>query len=229
MSENLIKSKKRVQAHGEVFTPKWIIEKMLDIPEIKKETEKLDSTFLEPSAGEGYFLVEILRRKLSTLTTTDKKSWETYALRAIASIYAIELLEDNLAIARIALFRFLLDEQERRFGKRASGKTDFYKAAQFIIHKNIVQGNTLQRLNKNGEEIRFSEWRRVKGTRNKIERLPFTYSSLFKEEPQIEQLDLFETGGQMSLFEDEQIGSPRKYKIVEIHKVYKELLEDEQS
>lgn len=32
---DLIKSKNRVQKHGEVFTPKWIVKKMLATPEIK--------------------------------------------------------------------------------------------------------------------------------------------------------------------------------------------------
>lgn len=34
MPEKLIKSKQRVQQHGEVFTPQWMINLMLDIPEI---------------------------------------------------------------------------------------------------------------------------------------------------------------------------------------------------
>ena len=64
MSEQIIKSKKGVQKHGEVFTPKKTVNQMLDIPEIKEACESL-TTFLEPSAGEGAFLVEILKRKLN--------------------------------------------------------------------------------------------------------------------------------------------------------------------
>jgi hypothetical protein len=33
---NLIKSKKRVADHGEVFTPQWLVDKMLDL--VKGET-----------------------------------------------------------------------------------------------------------------------------------------------------------------------------------------------
>jgi hypothetical protein len=43
----LIKSKKRVADHGEVFTPDWLVEAMLDL--VKDETERLDSRFLEPA------------------------------------------------------------------------------------------------------------------------------------------------------------------------------------
>ena len=63
-NEVIIKSKKRVQKHGEVFTPQRIVKMMLDQPGIKEACESLTATFLEPSAGEGAFLVEILTRKL---------------------------------------------------------------------------------------------------------------------------------------------------------------------
>ena len=228
MYENLIKSKKRVQQHGEVFTPKWMIDLMLDIPGIKHKLEKqedIDTTFLEPSAGEGFFLVEILKRKLSAIHARDK-SWETFALRALASIYAIELLEDNLYIAKQSMFEVVLNERERIFGKRATKSTNFYKAAEFIIEKNIVQGNTLERLNNNGNEIKFSEWKRVKNHPKLVERIPFSYSSLFEEENP--QLDLFEVAGQMDLFEEfeeKEIGQSKKYKIVEIDQVWKEEME----
>ena len=68
LNEEIIKSKLRVQKHGEVFTPKRIVNKMLDIPEIKEACENLTTTFLEPSAGEGAFLVEILERKLKMVS-----------------------------------------------------------------------------------------------------------------------------------------------------------------
>ena len=35
--------------HGEVFTPDWLVEAMLDL--VKDETERLDSRFLEPACG----------------------------------------------------------------------------------------------------------------------------------------------------------------------------------
>ena len=59
---NLTRSKLRVADHGEVFTPVWLVEAMLDL--VKDETERIDSRFLEPACGSGNFLVPILRRKL---------------------------------------------------------------------------------------------------------------------------------------------------------------------
>ena len=58
----LIKSKERVQKHGEVFTPDWMVKKMLSYPEIQEKLQDMHATFLEPSAGEGAFLTEILRQ-----------------------------------------------------------------------------------------------------------------------------------------------------------------------
>ena len=60
-----VKSKQRVADHGEVFTPAWLVEEMLDL--VKSETERIDSRFLEPACGSGNFLVAILRRKLAAV------------------------------------------------------------------------------------------------------------------------------------------------------------------
>jgi type I restriction-modification system DNA methylase subunit len=60
-----VKSKQRVADHGEVFTPPWMVEAMLDL--VRGETERIDSRFLEPACGSGNFLVRVLRRKLAAV------------------------------------------------------------------------------------------------------------------------------------------------------------------
>jgi type I restriction-modification system DNA methylase subunit len=57
---SLVKSKQRVADQGEVFTPAWMVEAMLDL--VKGETARIDSRFLEPACGSGNFLVRILQR-----------------------------------------------------------------------------------------------------------------------------------------------------------------------
>ena len=52
MEENLIKSKHRVQKHGEVFTPSWMVQKMLDTPGVKEACETVSATFLEMNLHE---------------------------------------------------------------------------------------------------------------------------------------------------------------------------------
>ena len=60
-----VKSRKRVQEHGEVFTNEREVNAMLDM--VKQETERIDSRFLEPACGNGNFLAEVLRRKLAVV------------------------------------------------------------------------------------------------------------------------------------------------------------------
>ena len=62
---SLVKSKQRVADHGEVFTPAWMVEAMLDL--VKGETERIDARFLEPACGSGNFIARILRRKLAAV------------------------------------------------------------------------------------------------------------------------------------------------------------------
>ena len=43
--EKLIKLKERVQQHGEVFTPQWMVKKMLDVEGIKQACENKDVSY----------------------------------------------------------------------------------------------------------------------------------------------------------------------------------------
>src|ERR1700744_1630068 len=106
----LIRSKQRVADHGEVFTPRWLVENMLDL--VKGETERIDSRFLEPACGSGNFLVPVLQRKLAAVEAKYGKSdfeRQHYALLALMSIYGIELLVDNIAECRANLLEIFAD------------------------------------------------------------------------------------------------------------------------
>src|SRR6202051_4733257 len=110
MPISLIKSKKRVADHGEVFTPRWLIEKMLDL--VKGETERIDSRFLEPACGSGNFLVRILQRKFAAVELKFGKSdfeKRHYALLALMCTYGIELLADNIVECRTNMLEILAD------------------------------------------------------------------------------------------------------------------------
>ena len=64
-----MKSRDRVKAYGEVFTPRHMVDRMLDLvrDELEAGPDFVDKTFLEPAAGDGNFLVAILRRKLQAI------------------------------------------------------------------------------------------------------------------------------------------------------------------
>ena len=105
-----IKSKDRVAAHGEVFTNPREVNAMLDL--VKQETERIDSRFLEPACGDGNFLIEILRRKLSICESRVKSKqytqlqYEKDSVQSFSSIYGIEILEDNAKACRKRLLDF---------------------------------------------------------------------------------------------------------------------------
>ena len=220
MEENIIKSKDRVQKHGDVFTPSWMVQKMLDTPGIREKTEDIYATFLEPSAGDGNFLEAILERKLSAVTRDyDKKNWKTKSLFALSSIYGIEYLEDNLEVARARMFLCYLDWYEDSFGERLSSNTDIYKSAHYLIKKNIVRGNTLTKRHPDSNElIMFSEWKRVKGYPSLVEEKRFAFAELFGEKIDGEDKVV---EGQLSLFEelDENLSVGKMEQVV-IQKVY---------
>src|SRR6516164_11731445 len=107
---NLIKSKKRVVDHGEVFTPPWIVEAMLDL--VKEETERIDSRFLEPACGSGNFLGRVLQRKLAAVELKFGKSdfeKRHYTLLALMCLYGIELLADNIAECQVNMLEILAE------------------------------------------------------------------------------------------------------------------------
>src|ERR1700722_2857092 len=107
---SLVKSKQRVADHGEVFTPAWMVEAMLDL--VKDETERIDSRFLEPACGSGNFLVPVLKRKLAAVELKyGQPDFEKrqYALLALMWLYGIELLADNIAECRANMLAVLAD------------------------------------------------------------------------------------------------------------------------
>ncbi len=123
-----VKSKQRVADHGEVFTPPWMVEAMLDL--VKDETERIDSRFLEPACGSGNFLVQILRRKLAAVQLRYGQSdfeRQHYALLGLMCLYGIELLADNIAECRakvLEIFAAYLNLQE---------SDDLYGAAAYVL------------------------------------------------------------------------------------------------
>lgn len=179
--EVLVKSRARVKAHGEVFTPRSMVDQMLDL--VSEDLQFVDKTFLEPAAGDGNFLIAILQRKLRLIERRLAKDlWGRESLFALASIYGIELLEDNHQDAKAAM----LEEFARFHASRdvsLSSDTDLMRAATFLVDSNIVCGNTLTGLDWLGEEITFSWWSREERDPGMVVREPFTFNSLRASAP----------------------------------------------
>jgi hypothetical protein len=152
-NSDLIKSKQRVADHGEVFTPPWLVEKMLDL--VKGETERIDSRFLEPACGSGNFLVPILQRKLAAVEARyGKAEFEKrhYALVALASLYGIELLADNIGECRANM----LDVFAQYLG--LTEDDDVYRAASQFLSTNLIHGDAMTMKGADGEPLTVVEW-----------------------------------------------------------------------
>ncbi len=150
---NLIKSKKRVSDHGEVFTPLWLVENMLDL--VKGETERIDARFLEPACGSGNFLVPILQRKLAAVELKFGKSEfekQYYALLGLMCCYGIELLEDNIAECRANMLGVFADYLA------LDQADEFYRAAFHVLSLNLVHGDAMTMRATEDAPIRVVEW-----------------------------------------------------------------------
>ena len=150
---NYVKSKQRVADHGEVFTPAWLVEAMLDL--VKDETERIDARFLEPACGSGNFLVSILRRKLAAVHLKYGRSdfeRRHYALLGLMCIYGIELLPDNIAECRANLLDILAAYLD------LDAADDLYRAASYVLAQNLVHGDALAMRTHAGQPITFAEW-----------------------------------------------------------------------
>lgn len=170
---SLIKSKRRVADHGEVFTPPWLVEKMLDL--VKDETERIDSRFLEPACGSGNFLVTVLQRKLAAVEAKFGKSdfeRRHYALLAIMCTYGIELLADNIAECRANMLEVFAD-----YLKLAEAD-ELYLAASYVLSQNLVHGDALTMLAHDGKPITFAEWGYL--GKGKFQRRDFRFEALTK-------------------------------------------------
>jgi hypothetical protein len=169
--EGLVKSKQRVADHGEVFTPSWMVEDMLDL--VRAESERIDSRFLEPACGSGNFLKSVLRRKLITVQTRYGKSdfeRRHHALFALMCIYGIELLKDNVEECRANLLAIYAEYL------RVSPDHNWYRAAETVLKVNILQGDALTLTTSDGKPIEFPEWGYLGS--GKFQRRDFRYDSL---------------------------------------------------
>ncbi len=186
-TEDLVKSSERVRDAGEVFTPFNIIEDMLDL--LPPETWRYgpSKTFLEPSCGNGRFLVVVLYRKFANLAPVFESELEqdikaAHALEALCSIYGVDISEDNILGhddhdgARKRLLEHFLHLCKEYFEPKTLKTLSV--ACAWILEHNILVGNMLGidsdgsptnrdlmpmpeylwNLNKASVEIRFRTW-----------------------------------------------------------------------
>lgn len=186
-----VKSRQRVADHGEVFTNIREVNAMLDL--VKEQTERIEATFLEPACGTGNFLIEILRRKLTVINNKYAKSREEFdanLIKAITSIYGVELLPDNAQECRERLFNEILEQYPRKF-ERNEAFHQLMRSVKYVLETNIICGNALNYTTENGEPILFTEWKFINDS--DVKRRCFDYQVVLDK---TKQLSLFGDDGE---------------------------------
>lgn len=175
------KSKERIRNHGEVFTHDREVNAMLDL--VKRETERIDSRFLEPACGTGNFLIEILRRKLQVVRKRYKKNqfdYEKYSIIAVSSVYGVDLLKDNVEECISRLYDLFNEEYTSIYKSKC--KKSCKESVHFILSRNIIQGDALTLKTPDEKSpIVFSEWSIAKD--NLIKRRDYTLANLLENAP----------------------------------------------
>ena len=191
---NSIKSKQRVADHGEVFTPAWMVDAMLNL--VKDETERIDARFLEPACGSGNFLVQILRRKLAAVELKYGQSdfeRRHYALLALMCIYGIELLADNITECRANLLDNFADTLQ------LAEADELHRAAYYVLSQNLVHGDALTMRTHDGQPITFAEWGYL--GRGKFQRRDFRLDTLTLSSSFSAQDSLFSQADKHEIFQ----------------------------
>ncbi len=215
--ERLVKSRQRVADHGEVFTPRWLVDDMLDL--VKGETERIDSRFLEPACGSGNFLVPILERKLAAVQARYGRSEfekRHYALFALMCVYGIELLPDNAAECRDNLAGTFARALKLTpvVGRAKRDETQpldpLLAAARAVLEVNIVQGDALAMTDATGQPIVFPEWGYL--GKGKYQRRDFRFDALTQRSAA--------SGTLFDAFEEHEIFTPvRTYPAVTVDQI----------
>ncbi len=178
-----MRSSERARDLGEVFTPKEIVNEMLDL----LKDINYGSKFLEPGCGDGNFLVEILSRKLdmvsrlpevvNSLKSERLSEFEFKCVMALSSIYGVDIDPLNIQEAKVRL----LDVFNSTY--KTITKEDvpnyFSAAAQYILDKNILIGDLVNQPDKI-EVIEYSEI-----PNQRIKQRLFRYSDLIFPEDEI--------------------------------------------
>jgi hypothetical protein len=198
---HLVKSKQRIADHGEVFTPAWMVDAMLDL--VKDETERIDSRFLEPACGSGNFLVPVLRRKLAAVEFKyGRNDFEKrhYALLALMCVYGIELLPDNIVECRENLLEVFAEYLQLECSD------DFYHAAVCVVSQNLIHGDALTMRSWDNSPITFAEWAYL--WKGRFQRRDFSLKSLTQSSAFSTEGELFSQLGKHEIFTPTKTYSP---------------------
>lgn len=96
------KSKERVSQLGEVFTPAHIVQKMCDM--VPQSAWKDPSyIFLEPTCGNGNFIVAIFQKRLDSGLSVNK---------ALNTLWGMDIMQDNIHDCHVRLCKMIVQKMK---------------------------------------------------------------------------------------------------------------------
>lgn len=183
------KTRERVRDLAEVYTNEREVNAMLDLVADMFPSDEwprdIGRTFLEPACGAGNFLVAILDRKLAYVKFGSSglyrsvATFETAVLKALSSIYGIDIDGENVEQSR----HFLKADVAHHMNLHLNTvpvSDGFWAAVEAILETNIIRADTL----KDAKTIQLVEYHWQRKTGHVIREWSFL------EEPDA-QLDLF--------------------------------------
>ena len=183
------KTRERVRDLAEVYTNEREVNAMLDLvadmfPSDERPRD-IGRTFLEPACGAGNFLIAILDRKLAYVKFgslglyRSVATFETAVLKALSSIYGIDIDDENVEQSRLFLEADVAHHMNLHLNT-VPVSDGFWAAVDAILETNIIRADTL----KDAKTIRLVEYHWQRNTGHVIREWSFL------EEPEA-QLDLF--------------------------------------
>lgn len=130
-------SKERVAKFAEVFTPPGVVFYMILQDGVRSCIADVDKTILDPACGHGQFPCAQLVWKL--FFGLDKLS-EDFVLRALKSLYGIDIQPDSVAITKNHLIQTACDAYKFFTGNDFT-RTD---EARAILDENFICGDSIK-------------------------------------------------------------------------------------
>lgn len=125
------------KSHAEVFTPGGLCFEMCLNPDLRDLFTNVDATVLDPAVGQGQFpCTELVLKMFCNVDKLD----EDLALRALRSLYGIDIQESSITECKIHLLQTLRDAYKFFTGN------DFtrFDEAFAIVNENMVVGDSMK-------------------------------------------------------------------------------------
>lgn len=181
---NQIKSRERVKTLAEVYTNEKEVNAMLDLLPLNAPNQIISYKYLEPSCGNGNFLVEILRRKLKCVNdiyaSKSKRVYEFYLAQCLFSIYGIDICPENIFEAKARMFQLIKSSFDLHKGSYYFSN-GFLSLIYYILDTNIVVGDSIN----NPAAIMFIDY---KTNGKKIEQRIYNFKDLIDSKPKLFQM-----------------------------------------